>query len=91
MPETVDDPVVAVLRFGYRMIVECKLNDVEAALTAAAFSLYGPGYIYLPLAVEAIYFSRSSGGSQFNAIIDATRYRMERGTLGSMDTSVWRE
>ena len=87
MPNIFQDPVIAVLKYGYRMIEGSNLRDPEAALYAAAFALYGPDR-YRTFAAEAAFYHANSSGKFVDALIDAHKRRVRNGTLGSYRTTV---
>lgn len=76
------DPVAKVVRYAHRMIQEYSLRDTEAALYAAAFSLYGDkGF---PVGAEASYFSSMCGGRRMDTLAEVLLRRTQAGVIGTM-------
>ncbi len=88
MPDAIfNDPVLAVLKYGYVMIEAHQLKDPEAAMYSAAFVLNGPRN-YRDLAAEATYYHANSSGKWVDALMDAHMRRARNGTLGTRRTTV---
>lgn len=81
-----DDPVISILRYAYSVAPMYALGDMEAAIYAAAFLLYGEQN-YLEVAAEAAQYNARRSGTYLDVLVDAHKSRMAEGTLYSFRTS----
>jgi hypothetical protein len=81
------DPVIETIRYAFRNATIHRLKDIEAAIYAAAFVLY-PAQQYLLIAKEAAFYSATSDGKYVETICEASKRRIEAGTMGSMSVSL---
>lgn len=83
MPDIDRDPVVQTLRYAFGMMICYNLDDAEAAIYAAAFTLCGPR-AYLKIAREAVYYNSHSAGKFRDSVVAAKKMRTEKGIIGTM-------
>jgi len=88
MPDQSTDAVIGVMRYAYTMTSANTLTDMDAALYAAAFALYGPGPAHLVFATEASYYFVEASGDYVSAVCLAIKRRMSAGVLGSKASTV---
>jgi hypothetical protein len=77
------DPVTSVMKFAYQMAADHGLDNIEAALEAAAFALFGPDD-HASIAREAVYYHAQYSGRPMSALREARHRRAEAGTVGTM-------
>lgn len=87
VPDEVRDPIVTLIAEARRQAQMHQLVDLEAAVYAAAFSLYGP-YGWENLAQEAAYFCADQSWDLLAGLFEASKRRKELGILGTTDTTV---
>lgn len=76
------DPVIRTMKYAYTMEGLHRLKDMESAMYAAAFALYGEGN-HLQIAKEAHYYHANTSGIGLAALREAELRRAESGFIGT--------